>query len=174
MSYTLEVVRGDLTTLTVDAVVNAANSSLSGGGGVDGAIHRAAGPELLAECKSLNGCPTGEANLTGAYHLPAHYVIHTVGPVWQGGMSGEPALLAACYRNSLLLATEHSLTSLAFPAISCGVYGYPIDKACALAVATITEFFTEYLDTTSIEAVYLCAFGNDVFHALQRALLKSS
>jgi O-acetyl-ADP-ribose deacetylase len=163
----VSVIEGDITRLQVDAIVNAANSSLLGGGGVDGAIHRAAGPELLAECRTLGGCPTGEARITAAYRLPAKHVIHTVGPIWKGGDRGEPELLARCYRNSLAVATKHQVRTMAFPAISCGIYGYPIQDACQIAVRETAA----YLKTNLLpESVIFVCFGREIYDAYQAAL----
>jgi O-acetyl-ADP-ribose deacetylase (regulator of RNase III) len=158
LSARTSVVEGDITRLDVDAIVNAAKSSLLGGGGVDGAIHHAAGLELLAECRGLGGCPTGEARLTAGYRLSARHVIHTVGPVYHGGDSGEAGLLRSCYRESLRLASGASLRSVAFPAISTGVYGYPKDEACEIAVATVTEWLAGHERPAS---VVFCCFGAD-------------
>ena len=166
MKDRIEVIQGDIKKLKVDAIVNAANRSLLGGGGVDGAIHYAAGSELLAECETLGGCKTGQAKITKGYRLPAKHVIHTVGPVWQGGQKGEADLLASCYRESLNLAVQNNLETIAFPAISCGIYGYPIPQAAEIAVREVSQF----LDThPSIQKVYLICFESDVFQAYQNA-----
>lgn len=155
---TLDVVVADITSMPVDAIVNAANTSLRGGGGVDGAIHRAAGPELLEECKKIGGCPTGEARITSAYSLPAQFVIHTVGPVWNGGTSGEPDLLANAYQNSLQLAEDNKLTSISFPAISTGVYGYPQKEAAEIAVNVCCNFINNV--NTNLNLIQFCCFSN--------------
>ena len=154
MSDRIAVVEGDITRQHVDAIVNAANSSLLGGGGVDGAIHRVAGPELLAECCTLGGCPTGQAKVTAGYRLPARWIIHTVGPIWQGGDRGEDSLLASCYRNSLALAVGHNVRSIAFPAISTGVYGFPLERATQIAVAEVARFLES--DTTIERVIFIC------------------
>jgi O-acetyl-ADP-ribose deacetylase (regulator of RNase III) len=160
------IVEGDITTLAVDAIVNAANRSLLGGGGVDGAIHRAAGPDLVKETSALGGCETGRAKISGGYRLPAKHVIHTVGPVWRGGSRGEPELLADCYRNSLDLAAAHRLNTIAFPSISTGVYGYPIEKAAPTALRTVKDFLEK---SPRPEKVVLCLYGESDFDLYLKA-----
>ncbi|MFO7871368.1 MAG: O-acetyl-ADP-ribose deacetylase [Kiritimatiellia bacterium] len=155
----IHIVQGDITRQLTEAIVNAANTSLLGGGGVDGAIHRAAGPELLEECKGIGGCPTGEARITRGYRLPAEWVIHTVGPVWRGGRNGEPEFLAGCYRNSLLLAEKHKIKSIAFPSISTGVYGYPVEKACPIALDETAGFLKEH--SLPEQVVFVCFNARD-------------
>jgi O-acetyl-ADP-ribose deacetylase (regulator of RNase III) len=163
----IEIVEGDITRLDVDGIVNAASESLLGGGGVDGAIHRAAGPGLLEECRAIGGCPTGEARLTAGHGLPARYVIHTVGPIWHGGQRDEARLLASCYRASLDLAARNGLERVAFPAISCGVYGYPIHDAATIAAETVLDFLAEH---STPDRVFLVCFGDRVLAATRQAL----
>jgi O-acetyl-ADP-ribose deacetylase len=163
----IRILKSDITKLQVDAIVNAANNSLLGGGGVDGAIHRAAGPGLLAECRKLKGCPTGQAKITRGYELPARFVIHTVGPVWRGGQNNEPALLASCYRESLACAVANGIATLAFPAISCGVYGYPVAQACEIAVREVGKFLAD--DTTMIQITFAC-FSDTMAQEIHAAL----
>ena len=167
MPHRMTALETDITTLDVDAIVNAANESLLGGGGVDGAIHRAAGPDLLAECRTLGGCPTGEAKMTDGYQLPARHVIHTVGPIWDGGGAGEDDLLRSCYRNSMALAAAAGLRTIAFPAISTGVYRFPVPRATEIAVATVAEFLGAHAD---FERVIFCTFGTEVSAAYAEAL----
>ncbi len=165
----IEVVQGDITRLAVDAIVNAANTSLLGGGGVDGAIHRAAGPELLEECRALGGCETGRAKITKGYRLPARYVIHTVGPVWRGGGHDEPELLASCYRESLKLAAENGAATIAFPAVSCGVYGYPLEAATKIAVREARAFLD---NSDALKRIYLVCYGRESCDAYRQALVE--
>ncbi|MED5606995.1 O-acetyl-ADP-ribose deacetylase [Pseudomonas sp. JH-2] len=163
----IHVWQGDITTLRIDAIVNAANASLLGGGGVDGAIHRAAGPELVAYCRTLGGCETGEAKITPGFRLPAAHVIHTVGPVWRDGGHGEPELLAACYRNSLALAEAHRLESIAFPAISCGIYGYPLEAAASIAIGELRCLRPA---GSSLQRLLLVPFAEDMAELYRRLL----
>jgi O-acetyl-ADP-ribose deacetylase (regulator of RNase III) len=163
----VEIIRGDITELEVDAIVNAAKPTLLGGGGVDGAIHHAAGPELLAECRTLGGCEPGEAKITRGYRLPARFIIHTVGPIWKGGEHGEPETLANCYQNSLRLAVENGIKTIAFPAISCGAYGYPFQAAAQIAVKTTREFLAT---TDKIDKVIFVLWGEDVYETYRRLL----
>jgi len=163
----IEIVQGDITKLEVDAIVNAANTTLLGGGGVDGAIHRATGPELLAECRTLAGCRSGEAKITRGYRLPARFIIHTVGPIWHGGKHDEAQTLTDCYRNSLQLAVENQIKTIAFPAISCGAYGYPLEKAAHIAVRTTRDFLAS---NKEIQKVIFVVWGEEVYNAYRRIL----
>jgi O-acetyl-ADP-ribose deacetylase (regulator of RNase III) len=167
----MKIIDGDITKQHVDAIVNAANESLLGGGGVDGAIHRAAGPELLAECRTLNGCPTGEAKITKGYRLPAKFVIHTVGPIWRGGKAHEDQFLENCYHNSLKLAVEHGIKTIAFPSISTGVYGFPIERASRIALKTIKAFLE---NDNRIQKVFFVCFGSHDYQVYQKAIQEVS
>ncbi len=166
----LQIIQGDITKCAADAIVNAANTSLLGGGGVDGAIHRAAGPELLAECRTLGGCQTGEARTTGAYHLPCRFVIHTPGPIWHGGKSNEDELLACCYRNSLAEASAHGCKTVAFPSISTGVYHFPVDRAARIAINTILQYLAAH---DELENVTMVCFDRATLAAYQEALAEA-
>jgi len=168
LTRTISIVQGDITTFDVDAIVNAANTSLLGGGGVDGAIHEAAGPQLLEECETIGGCPTGEARITRGYRLAARHVIHTVGPVWQGGTHGEDELLASCYRNSLALALEHGLRSIAFPAVSTGVYRFPLDRATTIALRETKRFLDAH--PGAFDKVAFVCFDRTTLEVYRRAL----
>ena len=163
----IRLTRGDITELPVDAIVNAANPTLLGGGGVDGAIHRAAGPELLAECRTLGGCLPGQSKLTRGYRLPAAWVIHTVGPIWRGGSAGEDETLASCYRSALTLAAERRLATMAFPAISCGVYGFPVARACRIAIGEINDFLAASPHPARVDLV---CFDNEVYEEYRKIL----
>jgi len=167
----IEVIQADITQLPVDAIVNAANTALLSGGGVCGAIHRAAGPELEEECRQLGGCETGQAKITQGYDLPARFVIHAVGPVWQGGTHGEAELLASCYRASLILAAANDVHSIAFPAISCGIFGYPVEQAAGIAVQAVQDFLAQ---DDRLEKVYLTCFGEEIYAAYQQAMAREA